>query len=66
MRNIRQVFFGELPQKFEGHLTDITVLDKVAITVLCLFMVGIGLFPNFMVPMVQAGVKHILDLLGGA
>ena len=66
MRNIRQVFFGELPQKFEGHLTDITVLDKVAITVLCLFMIIIGLFPGFMVPLVETGVKHILDLLGGA
>lgn len=66
MRNIRQVFFGELPQKLEGHLTDITVLDKIAITVLCLFMIVIGLFPGFMVPMVQTGVKHILDLLGGA
>jgi NADH-quinone oxidoreductase subunit M len=66
MRNIRQVFFGDLPQKLEGHLTDITGLDKVAITVLCLFMIVIGLFPSFMVPMVQTGVKHILDLLGGA
>ena len=66
MRNIRQVFFGDLPQKFEGHLTDVTVLDKVAITTLCLFMVGIGLFPRMMVPMVQTGVDYILSLLGGA
>src|SRR5678815_5269971 len=29
MRNIRQVFFGEMPDKFEGHLTDITVLHNV-------------------------------------
>jgi NADH-quinone oxidoreductase subunit M len=66
MRNIRQVFFGELPEKFEGHLTDITILDKVAITTLCLFMIGIGLFPSFMVPMVEKGVENILRLLGGA
>jgi NADH-quinone oxidoreductase subunit M len=66
MRNIRQVFFGDLPEKFEGHLTDITILDKVAITTLCLFMVGIGLFPNFMVPLVETGVENILRLLGGA
>jgi NADH-quinone oxidoreductase subunit M len=63
MRNIRQVFFGELPQKFEGHLTDITVLDKVAIVTLCLFMIGIGLFPGFMVPMVEVGVEQILGIL---
>lgn len=66
MRNIRQVFFGEMPEKLQGHMTDVTVLDKVAITTLCLFMIVIGLFPSFMVPMVETGVKYILQLLGGA
>ncbi len=66
MRNIRQVFFGDMPEKLEGHMTDVTVLDKVAITTLCLFMIAIGLFPAFMVPMVQTGVENILRLLGGA
>jgi NADH-quinone oxidoreductase subunit M len=65
MRNIRQVFFGDIPERFEGHLTDITMLDKVAITTLCLFMILIGLFPGFMVPMVETGVENILRLLGG-
>jgi len=27
-------------------------------------MIGIGLFPAIMVPMVQTGVDHILRLLG--
>jgi len=66
MRNIRQVFFSDLPEKLEGHLTDVTVLDKVAITTLCLFMILIGLFPSIIVPMVQTGVENILRLLGGA
>ncbi len=66
MRNIRQVFFGELPEKLEGHLGDVTVLDKVAIITLCLLMIVIGLFPSVMVPMVQTGVENILRLLGGA
>jgi NADH-quinone oxidoreductase subunit M len=66
MRNIRQVFFGSMPEKLEGHMTDVTVLDKVAITTLCLFMIIIGLFPRFMVPMVQTGVENILRLLRGA
>jgi NADH-quinone oxidoreductase subunit M len=65
MRNIRQVFFGELPEKFEGHLTDVTALDKVAIATLCLFMIVIGLFPNFMVPIVEEGVENVLRLLQG-
>ena len=33
---------------------------------LCTFMIGIGLFPAIMVPMVQTGVDNILRLLGGA
>jgi NADH-quinone oxidoreductase subunit M len=66
MRNVRQVFFGTMPEKLEGHITDITMMDKVAITTLCLFMVVIGLYPNFMAPMVQTGVDYILRLLGGS
>ena len=66
MMNIRKVFFSELPEELEGHVGDVTVLDKVAIATLCLLMVGIGLFPGLMVPMVQTGVENILRLLGGA
>lgn len=63
MRNIRQVFFGEMPEKLEGHITDVTVLDKVAIAFLCMFMIVIGLVPSVMVPMVQTGVSYVVDLL---
>lgn len=66
MRNIRQVFFGIMPEKLEGHITDVTVLDKVAITTLCLFMIVIGLFPSFMVPLIETGVENVLRLLGGS
>ncbi|MBN8583044.1 MAG: NADH-quinone oxidoreductase subunit M [Anaerolineae bacterium] len=66
MINIRKVFFSPMPENLEGHVGDVTVLDKVAITTLCLFMVGIGLFPAIMVPMVESGVGYIMRLLGGA
>ena len=66
MRNIRSVFFGDVPEKLVGHVGDVTVLDKVAIVTLCLLMIGIGLFPGIMVPMVQTGVENVLRLLGGA
>ncbi len=65
MLAIRRVFFGKMPEKFEGHITPITVLDKVAIFTLCSLMIIIGLFPSFMVPMVETGVNNILHLLGG-
>jgi NADH:ubiquinone oxidoreductase subunit 4 (subunit M) len=60
------VFFGEMPENLEGHITDVTILDKVAIAILCFFMILIGLFPSFMVPLVETGVENILRLLGGA
>ena len=66
MRNIRDVFFRPMPENLEGHITDVNVLDKVAITTVCLLMVVIGWFPTLIVPMVQTGVEHILRLLGGA
>jgi NADH-quinone oxidoreductase subunit M len=65
LRNVRQVFFGEMPEKYHGHITDITLMDKIALTTLCIFMVLIGLYPNFMAPMVDTGVDYILRLLGG-
>ncbi len=66
MINIRKVFFSEMPENLQGHVGDITVLDKVAVATLCLFMVVIGLFPAVMVPMVESGVDNIMRLLGGA
>jgi NADH-quinone oxidoreductase subunit M len=66
MRNIRDVFFRPMPENLEGHITDVNILDKVAITTVCLLMVVIGWFPTLIVPMVQTGVDNILRLLGGA
>jgi NADH-quinone oxidoreductase subunit M len=61
---VRRVFFGQMPAKYEGHVGPVTVLDKIAIGTLCALMVGLGLFPIIMVPMVQTGVGNILRLLG--
>lgn len=63
MRNIRQVFFGEMPENLHGHIADVTALDKVAIATLCFFMIIIGLIPSVMAPMVDHGVTYILNLL---
>jgi NADH-quinone oxidoreductase subunit M len=62
---VRRVFFGEIPEKLEKTATDVGWMDKVSIALFCLFMIGIGIFPGFMVPMVQSGVSHVLALLGG-
>ncbi len=41
-------------------------MDKVAIVTLSVIMVGLGLFPFLMTPLVQSGVNNVLRLLGGA
>jgi NADH-quinone oxidoreductase subunit M len=63
---VRRVFFGKMSEKLEGHITPITILDKVAIATLCVLMITIGLYPSIMVPLVETGVNNILRLLGGA
>ncbi|MBV6394698.1 MAG: NAD(P)H-quinone oxidoreductase chain 4 1 [Anaerolineales bacterium] len=66
LRIVRAVFFGDVPEKLHGHISPLTALDKIAIVTLCALMIGIGLFPSIMVPMVSTGVENILHLLGGA
>jgi len=66
MRIIGKVFFGSLPEEFAGHVSDVTALDKVALTILCVFLIGIGVYPSVMVPLVESGVNNVLRLFGGA
>lgn len=66
MRIIGKVFFGQLPEEFVGHTHDVTVLDKVALVFLSVILIGVGVYPSVMVPLVQSGVSNVLRLLGGA
>jgi NADH-quinone oxidoreductase subunit M len=66
MRIIRKVFFGQVPDEHDGHLSDNTRLDKLALVVLSLVLLILGIYPSVMVPMVETGVENILRLLGGA
>ncbi len=65
-RLITRVFFGEIKPELDVSVTDITVKDKVAVGLLATMMVGLGVFPTLMVPMVASGVENIMRLLGGA
>jgi NADH-quinone oxidoreductase subunit M len=65
MRLIRRVFFGEMPKELEGHMHDVTTSEKIALGLLCTVMVGIGVAPSVIVPMVESGVNTILKILGG-
>jgi NADH-quinone oxidoreductase subunit M len=66
MLAVRKTFFGEMPEEFEGHIGPVSVMDKVALTILAALMITLGMFPGVMVPMVQRGVENVLRLLGGA
>jgi NADH:ubiquinone oxidoreductase subunit 4 (subunit M) len=55
-----------MPEAFEHHIVDVTVLDKVALVLLCVIMVGIGVYPAIMSTVVSSGVNNIIRLFGGA
>lgn len=64
-RVIGKVFFGEPSAETEA-VGDISVLDKISIGLLSLTMIGLGVFPSLMTPMISSGVERVLRLLGGA
>jgi len=66
IRIITSVFFGKMPEEYADHVHDVTPLDKIALVLLSAILIGVGVFPSVMVPMVESGVEHILRLLGGA
>ena len=66
VRIITKVFFGPMPEEFDGHVGDVTVLDKVALVFLSAIMIVVGVYPAIIVPLVESGVNNILRLLGGA
>ena len=63
---VRRVFFGETPEAIKPGLSDITLRDKVVVIGLSAIMILIGIVPSVLAPTIQAGVSHILALLGGA
>jgi len=66
IRIVGKVFFGPMPEEFGDHVHDVTMLDKVALVFLSAILVGLGVYPSVMVPLVESGVTNILRLLGGA
>jgi NADH-quinone oxidoreductase subunit M len=69
IRVVGRVFFGAMPEPFahgEHAIGDVTILDKVAIVLICILMVALGVYPQVMAPLVESGVQNILRLLGGA
>jgi len=64
MRVAGRVFFGALPAEFDGHVGDVVLQDKVALTIMCAILILVGIYPALMAPMVQTGADAVLKLLG--
>jgi NADH-quinone oxidoreductase subunit M len=63
---VQRVFFGDIPEELDHHVGDVTVLDKVAISVLSISIIAVGIFPILMAPQVSSGITAVLKILGGA
>ena len=65
LRVVGQVFFGEFDEERFPDVTPITVLDKIALATLLVWLVLLGVYPRLMAPMIESGVKPIVSMLGG-
>jgi NADH-quinone oxidoreductase subunit M len=65
MRAVGRIFFGEMPEEFQGHIGPVNVGDRVALVLLSGLMIVIGIFPSVMAPLVETGAESVLRLLGG-
>jgi NADH-quinone oxidoreductase subunit M len=63
---VRRVFFGDMPEEFEGHIDPITRGDKVSLVLLAGILILIGVWPAVIAPMVESGAQAVLTVIGGA
>lgn len=66
LRVTGQVFFGEFDAEKYPEVGDITITDRVILLLLGVPLVVIGLYPAVLAPMVEAGVRPVVALLGGS
>ncbi|HET7010595.1 MAG TPA: NADH-quinone oxidoreductase subunit M, partial [Anaerolineales bacterium] len=66
MRIVGRVFYGNMPAEFEGHISPVNNLDRIALVVLAGILILVGVQPAVMAPLVQSGADSVLRLLGGA
>ncbi|GAB4482071.1 MAG: NADH-quinone oxidoreductase subunit M [Anaerolineae bacterium] len=67
LRVVGRVFFGPFDEaKWHDPITNITALDKAALAILSFWLIALGIFPSWMQPMIEAGMRPIVHILGGA
>jgi NADH-quinone oxidoreductase subunit M len=65
LRVVQLVFFGEFSTERFGSVTDVTLIDKTALLILSIFLVLLGIYPQVMSGMIEAGMRPIVTALGG-
>jgi NADH-quinone oxidoreductase subunit M len=65
LRATGQVFFGKFNEERYHDVTDITITDRVILILLGVPLIVVGMFPPIMAPMIEAGVRPVIALLGG-
>ncbi|MBC8100431.1 MAG: NADH-quinone oxidoreductase subunit M [Armatimonadetes bacterium] len=65
LRVTGQVFFGEFNKALYPDVGDIALTDRVILLLLGIPLLVVGLYPAIMAPMVQAGVRPVVAILGG-
>jgi NADH-quinone oxidoreductase subunit M len=66
LRVTGQVFFGEFNREKYPEVTDILVTDRIILLLLGVPLLVIGLYPAVIAPMIEAGVRPVVALLGGS
>lgn len=65
MRVVGRVFFGTMPEQFEGHISSINNFDRVALVLLAGILILLGVYPSLMAPLVESGAEAVIALFGG-
>jgi NADH-quinone oxidoreductase subunit M len=65
MRVAGQVFFGEFDAEKYPEVGDIAITDRMVLIILCTPLIILGMYPTIMAPMIEAGVRPVVALLGG-
>ncbi|NDJ54903.1 MAG: NADH-quinone oxidoreductase subunit M [Chloroflexi bacterium] len=67
LRVAGRVFWGEFDEsKWHDPITDARAVDKLSLVLLGIWLVGLGIFPGIMQPMITHGMQPIVALFGGA
>lgn len=65
LRVAGQVFFGEFDAKTYRDVGDIQATDRIILILLGAPLIILGLYPPVMAPMIEAGIRPVIALLGG-